>query len=72
VIYGVVTARPQRTRQPVLFAAAYRTAEAIALPEHELYSRETASLAEAYFRIARDRRRAILQLIRSMFEAPSG
>jgi transcriptional regulator with XRE-family HTH domain len=44
----------------------------IALPEHELYSRETASLAEAYFRIAPDRRRAILQLIRSMIEAPSG
>jgi len=44
----------------------------ISVPEHKLYSRETASLAKAYFRIAPDRRRAILQLIRSMIEAPSG
>jgi hypothetical protein len=39
---------------------------------HHLYSRETASLAEAYFRLPPARRRAILQLIRSMIEAPSG
>ena len=44
----------------------------IVVPEHKLYSRETVSLAEAYSRIAPDRRRAILQLIRSMIQTPSG
>jgi len=44
----------------------------IAIPEHELHSRETLSLAHAYFRIAPDRRQAILQLIRSMTETSSG
>jgi hypothetical protein len=43
----------------------------ISVPEHKLYSRETVSLAEAYCRLPPDRRRAILQLIRSMIEAPS-
>jgi transcriptional regulator with XRE-family HTH domain len=42
------------------------------VPEPQCYSRESASLAEAYFRIAPDRRRAILQLIRSMGQKPSG
>ena len=44
----------------------------ISVPERNFYSRETASLAKAYFRIAPERRRAILHLIRSMIEAPSG
>jgi transcriptional regulator with XRE-family HTH domain len=42
------------------------------VPEHELYSPETASLAEAYLQLPADRHRAVLQLIRSMIETPSG
>ena len=42
------------------------------VPDHHLYSRETASLAAAYFRLPANRRRAVLQLIRSMIDAPSG
>jgi hypothetical protein len=34
----------------------------ISVPEHKLYGRETASLAEAYFPLPPERRRAILQL----------
>jgi transcriptional regulator with XRE-family HTH domain len=38
-----------------------------AVPEHELQSRETASLVEAYYRIAEPkRRRAVYRLIQSM------
>jgi transcriptional regulator with XRE-family HTH domain len=38
----------------------------ITIPEHELFSRETASLVEAYFRIDPGRRRAVQRLIKSM------
>ena len=34
--------------------------------------RKTASLAEAYFQLPADRRRAVLRLIRSMIETPPG
>jgi len=30
------------------------------VPEHELYSRETAALADAYLQLPADRRRAVL------------
>jgi transcriptional regulator with XRE-family HTH domain len=45
---------------------------ATVIPEYELESRETASLDAAYFRLPPDRRRAILQVLRSMTGTPSG
>jgi hypothetical protein len=39
---------------------------AIMVPGHKLRSRHTVSLVEAYFRIAPERRRAVLCLIESM------
>jgi transcriptional regulator with XRE-family HTH domain len=44
----------------------------ITIPLHELESRETASLVEAYIRIAPERRRAVIRLIQSMTQSPSG
>jgi len=44
----------------------------ITIPLHELESRETASLVDAYFRIAPERRRAVIRLIQSMTQSPSG
>jgi transcriptional regulator with XRE-family HTH domain len=40
----------------------------LTLPQHELESRETASLVEAYYRIAPERRRAVHRLIKAMIE----
>jgi hypothetical protein len=42
----------------------------ITVPESELRRPETASLIEAYLRIAPKRRRAVLRLIKTMTEGP--
>jgi transcriptional regulator with XRE-family HTH domain len=40
----------------------------VTLPQHELESRETASLVDAYYRIAPERRRAVHRLIKAIIE----
>ena len=42
----------------------------VTLPRHELESRETASLVEAYYRIAPEGRRAVHRLIKAIIETP--
>jgi transcriptional regulator with XRE-family HTH domain len=42
----------------------------VIVPLHKLDSPETASLVEAYLRLAPERRRAVFRLIQSMIESP--